>query len=99
VLAQLDSNRAWLTSELPTRLPGIAWRPPQATYLAWLDCAGLGLGDDPADVFLRRGRVALSRGLDYGPEGAGHVRLNFATSPEHLDGALTRMRAALHGSG
>jgi cysteine-S-conjugate beta-lyase len=93
VLAQLDSNRAWLTSELPARLPGIAWRPPQATYLAWLDCTGLGLGNEPADVFLRRGRVALSRGLDYGPEGAGHVRLNFATSPEHLDEALTRMRA------
>ncbi len=40
VLAQLDTNRAWLTSELPSRLPGIAWRPPQATFLAWLDCTG-----------------------------------------------------------
>jgi cystathionine beta-lyase len=46
-------------------------------------------------VFLRDGRVALSRGLDYGREGAAHVRLNFATSPEHLDETLTRMRAAL----
>jgi cystathionine beta-lyase len=95
VLTQLEANRAWLTSELPARLPGIAWRPPQATYLAWLDCSGLGLGDEPADVFLRRGRVAVSRGLNYGPEGAAHVRLNFATSPEHLDEAVTRMQAAL----
>jgi cysteine-S-conjugate beta-lyase len=95
VLAQLDANRTWLASELPARLPGVAWRPPQATFLAWLDCTGLGLGDEPADGFLRRGRVAVSRGLDYGPEGAGHVRLNFATSPAHLDEALTRMRAAL----
>jgi cystathionine beta-lyase len=99
VLAQLDANRAWLASELPARLPGVAWRPPQATYLAWLDCAGLGLGDEPADVFLRRGRVAVSRGLNYGSEGAGHVRLNFATSPEHLVEALTRMRAALDTTG
>jgi cystathionine beta-lyase len=99
VLAQLDANRAWLTSQLPMRLPGVAWRPPQATYLAWLDCSSLGLGDEPADVFLRRGRVAVSRGLDYGPEGAGHVRLNFGTSPEHLDEMLTRMRAALDTSG
>jgi cysteine-S-conjugate beta-lyase len=99
VLTQLDANRAWLTAELPARLPGIAWRPPQATYVAWLDCSGLGLGDEPADVFLRDGRVALSRGLDYGPEGVAHVRLNFATSPEHLDEALTRMRAALDIAG
>jgi cystathionine beta-lyase len=95
VLAQLDANRASLSSALPARLPGIAWRPPPATYLAWLDCTGLGLGDEPADVFLRRGRVAVGRGLDYGPEGAAHVRLNFATSPKHLDETLTRMRAAL----
>jgi len=95
VLAQLDANRAWLASELPARLPGVSWRPPEATYLAWIDCAGLGLGDEPADVFLPRGRIALGRGLDYGPEGAGHLRLNFATSLMHLDDALTRMRAAL----
>jgi cystathionine beta-lyase len=95
VLAQLHANRAWLQAELPSRLPGISWRPPQATYLAWLDCSGLGLGDEPADVFLARGRVALSRGLNYGPEGAGHVRLNFATSPAQLAEALTRMQAAI----
>jgi cystathionine beta-lyase len=95
VLAQLDANRAWLTSALPARVPEIAWRPPQATYLAWLDCSALGLGDEPADVFLQRGKVAVSRGLNYGPEGAGHVRLNFGTSPEHLNEMLTRMHAAL----
>ncbi len=99
VLAQLDANRTWLTSELSARLPGVAWRPPQGTFLAWLDCAGLGLGDEPASVFLERGRIALGRGLDYGREGAGHVRLNFGTSPAHLDQALTRMRAALDATG
>jgi cysteine-S-conjugate beta-lyase len=92
VLDQLDANRAWLIDELPRRLPGITWRPPQATFLAWLDCTGLGLGDEPAEVFLHRGRVALGRGLDYGPEGAGHVRLNFATGPAGLEEILARMQ-------
>jgi cysteine-S-conjugate beta-lyase len=99
VLAQLDANRAWLMSELPARLPDVTWRPPQATFLAWLDCAGLGLGEEPANVLLDHGRIALGRGLDFGPEGAGYVRLNFATSPAHLDQALTRMRAALDTTG
>ena len=38
--------------------------------------------------------AALGRGLDYGQPGAGHVRLNFATSPEHLGDAVRRMARA-----
>jgi cysteine-S-conjugate beta-lyase len=95
VLAQLAGNRDHLDSELRERLPALSWQPPQATYLAWLDCRGLQLQDEPADVFLQRGRVALGAGLDYGEPGAGHARLNFATSPEHLSEAVARMAAAL----
>ncbi len=94
VLAQLDANRAQLAAALGA-LPGIACTPPDATYLAWLDCRALGLGDEPAETFLARGRVALSRGLDYGPPGAGHVRLNFATSPELLAETVRRIAATI----
>ncbi|MGA0945229.1 MAG: pyridoxal phosphate-dependent aminotransferase, partial [Candidatus Nanopelagicales bacterium] len=62
---------------------------------AWLDCRGLGLGDDPSAVFLERGRVALSPGLDFGAEGAGFVRLNLATVPENIEIAVARMRQAV----
>ena len=48
VLARLDANRALLAELLPAELPGIRWTPPEATYLGWLDCRALGLGDDPA---------------------------------------------------
>ena len=95
VLAQLDANRTLLGALLPTALPGVRWTPPEATYLAWLDCRALGLGDDPAGAFLERGRVALSPGLDYGRSGAGHARLNFGTSPELVAEAVRRMTAAL----
>jgi cystathionine beta-lyase len=95
VLAQLSANRALLGERLRAELPAIAWSPPQATYLAWLDCRALGLGDDPARAFLERGRVALSRGLNYGDAGAGFVRLNFGTSPEHVAEIIRRMAAAV----
>ncbi len=91
VIEQLDRNRTQLADELARHLPKVRWTPPAATYLAWLDCTRLSLGDEPASAFLQHGRVALSRGLDYGPEGAGHVRLNFATSPDHLSEAIRRM--------
>jgi len=76
-------------------LPGIGYSPPEATFLAWLDCADLGLGDDPAAVFLERGRVALSPGHEFGPMGRGYARLNFATGPEILAEGVQRMAAAL----
>ena len=94
VLEQLDANRALLGERLAEALPGVAWTPPEATYLAWLDCRALGLGDEPAAAFLERGRVALSRGLDYGRVGAGFVRLNFGTSRELVGETVRRMAVA-----
>jgi cysteine-S-conjugate beta-lyase len=95
VISQLERNRAQLQTDLAAQLPQIHWHPPQATYLAWLDCTALNLGPDPAEVFLKRGRVALGAGVNYGSTCAGHVRLNFATSPAHLADAVARMRATL----
>ncbi|WP_251096112.1 aminotransferase class I/II-fold pyridoxal phosphate-dependent enzyme [Streptomyces sp. Caat 7-52] len=95
LLAGLRANRALLTGLLADRLPGIRAHAAEATFLAWLDCRALGLGDDPARVFLDRGRVALSSGLPFGTGGRGHARLNLATSPEILTEAVRRMAAAL----
>ncbi len=95
VIGALDANRALLTELLAERLPAIGYRPPQAGYLAWLDCHELGLGDDPAAAFLERGRVALSSGPQFGAGGEGFARLNFATSPELLAEAVARMATAV----
>jgi cysteine-S-conjugate beta-lyase len=95
VRTQLAANRAVLGELLAAELPKITWTPPQASYLAWLDCRAFALGDNPSETFLERGRVALSRGLDYGREGAGFVRLNFGTSPEHVTDAVRRMARAI----
>jgi cystathionine beta-lyase len=91
LLAGLDDNRRLLAALLAEHLPTIRYRPGEGTYLAWLDCRALGLGDDPAQAFLDRGRVALNSGLPFGTGGAGHVRLNLATSPELLTEAVRRM--------
>jgi cystathionine beta-lyase len=93
VLAQLDRNRSQLAGLLSST--GIEWTPPQAGFLAWLDCRALGLGDEPAAVFLERGQVALARGVDFGEQGAGFVRLNFATSSELVTEMVRRMTTAL----
>ncbi|MGV9349606.1 MalY/PatB family protein [Streptomyces spiralis] len=97
LLVGLDENRRLLGELLAEHLPAVRYRPPQGTYLAWLDCRDAGLGDDPAAVFLERGRVAVTPGAEFGTGGEGHVRLNFATSPEILTEAVRRMAAVAGG--
>ncbi|SNT37296.1 MalY/PatB family protein [Actinacidiphila glaucinigra] len=95
VLNDLAENRRLLAALLAEQLPAIAYEPGPGTYLAWLDCRKLGLGDDPAAAFLARGRVALSAGSDFGTGGDGHARLNLATTPEVLTEAVRRMAKAV----
>jgi cystathionine beta-lyase len=95
LLAGLADNRRLLAALVAERLPQVRYRPEPGSYLAWLDCRATGLGDDPAAVFLERGRVAVNSGLPFGTGGKGHVRLNYATSPEILTEAVDRMAASL----
>ncbi|MFD9127073.1 MalY/PatB family protein [Kitasatospora sp. NPDC059571] len=109
LLAGLSANRDLLGRLVGEHLPGVRYRPPQGTYLAWLDCTHLALHDDrpadgpgvvadlagPARMFLDDARVALSSGHVFGTGGAGCVRLNFATSPAVLREALARMGCAV----
>lgn len=95
LLADLADNRRLLAQLLAEHLPGVRWGGGDATYLAWLDCRALAMGDDPAAAFLAAGRVAVNSGLPFGIGGSGHVRVNFATSPELLTDAIGRMASAV----
>ncbi len=94
-VAQIDQNRWLLERLLHEHLPEVGYKPGEASFLAWLDCRKLGLGDDPAAVFLEQGRVALSPGTFFGTQGAGFARLNIGTSPELVTEAVRRMAAAV----
>ncbi len=94
VVGALHSNRILLGDLLEAQLPGVGYRQPRASYLAWLDFRSLGWGDDPAQVALERSKVALHPGPLFGREGRGFARLNFACSPEVLSEAVSRLAAA-----
>ncbi|MEU6227724.1 MalY/PatB family protein [Streptomyces sp. NPDC047042] len=109
LLTGLDANRRLLGRLLEEHLPGVGYRQPEATYLAWLDFTWLGLHKaqdtagpgvvsdlaGPAKLFLDEARVALSSGHVFGSGGEGHVRLNFATTPAVLREAVARMGRAV----
>ncbi|WP_426168614.1 MalY/PatB family protein [Microbacterium sp. DWRC1-3] len=93
LLRTLDENRVLLEDLLAARLPGARYRLPDAGYLAWIDLSAMGWGDNPARRILKDAKVALHFGPAFGAEGAGHVRLNFGTSPEILTEAIERIAA------
>ncbi len=94
-LTRIGRAQQVLADALVAQLPAVRWTPPPSTYLAWLDCRGLGLGDDPAAVFMERGRVALSPGPEFGPPGRGFARLNLGTGPNVIRDAVARMARSL----
>lgn len=95
LLAQLDHARTEFGRLLRQRLPEAGYVPPEASYLAWVDCSRLALGPEPAEVFLDRGRVTLGRGLNFGPPGDGFVRVTIGTSSALLAEIVDRMAAAV----
>jgi cystathionine beta-lyase len=91
VVAMIDHNRALLAELLAAQLPEVAYTPPRAGYLTWLDMRALDLGDDPCEALLERGRVALNPGPTFGPQGKGFARLNIGTSPALVEEAVKRI--------
>lgn len=98
VIDYLDGNRRLLAELLAEELPMIKYVPPEGTYIGWLDCRELDLGDrSAADFFTERAGVALTDGAACGAP--GFARIVFATPRPILTDAVRRMgRAVRQGS-
>ncbi len=95
VVAYLDDSRHLLASLLSHHLPQVHYRPPDGTYLAWLDCADMNLPDSPGALVTDRAHITVVDGPAFGNGGAGSFRFNFATPQpilttmvEHIAGVL-----------
>jgi cystathionine beta-lyase len=97
LLPYLTANRDYLVQYIAETMPDLAVTVPQATYLAWIDCAKAGIAGSPKQFFVERGRVAFHDGAAFGPHTASCVRLNFGASRSRLCDGLQRMRRALAG--
>ena len=93
-MTTLSDHRDYLATAIPQALPRAVYHKPESTYLAWIDLRGYGI-EDPAKALLDKGRIAVNEGREFGPDGAGFVRLNFATSRSIIDEALARMAGVL----
>ena len=96
VLAYLDDSRRLLAGLLARQLPQVRYRPPDGTYLAWLDCSEMDLPESPGVLVTERARVTVVDGPAFGAGGAGSFRLNFATPQPILTEMVERIAGVLY---
>ena len=106
ILAAYREDTAWLDSlkryiegniEIVERFfsehdLGIKPVRPEASFLVWLDCRQLGLGQEELlDLFRKGAKVIPSNGSSYGVGGEGFLRLNIGCPASVLTEALSRI--------
>ncbi|WNS74767.1 MalY/PatB family protein [Bacillus sp. DTU_2020_1000418_1_SI_GHA_SEK_038] len=95
LLEYLHENIATAKSFIEKHLPSIKVMEPEGTYLLWLNCRELDLGDEEIrERLLYKGKLALEPGKKYGPGGEGFVRMNIACPREMLLDGLERLKKA-----
>jgi len=100
LLAYLRGNRDRIAEFVARELPAGAVTieaAHEATYLAWLNVAALGL-DDAAAHFERHG-MGVSGGASFGGNRGTHARLNFGCPRATLDEGLRRLKSAVRAAG
>lgn len=96
LLPYLEGNIDVLERFLAERLPKIKLVRPEGTYLALLDCRGLGIEAGALnEFFLKKARVYFSDGRIFGDEAAGFVRINFGCARSVLVEAMERVERAV----
>jgi len=99
VLVYLDDSRRLLAGLLARHLPQVRYRPPDGTYLAWLDCTAMDLPRSPGAMVTDLAHVTVVDGPAFGDGGAGSFRFNFATPQPILGEMVERIATALAVAG
>ncbi|HMC13688.1 MAG TPA: pyridoxal phosphate-dependent aminotransferase [Gallionellaceae bacterium] len=96
LLAYLQDTRNFVRDYLSSHLPGIHFIEPEGTFLLWLDCRSLGMGNEELNrFFVHEAKVGLSPGMVFGMGGSGFMRMNIGTPRRIVATALERIKCAL----
>lgn len=97
LLPYISANFDFVTSYCQTHIPKIKTYAPDATYLMWLDCRGLGLDDDALrDFMIHQAGLGLNEGRSFGRSLSGFMRLNAACPRSVLEQAMGQLEAAVN---
>lgn len=95
LLQYLQGNYTFLEQFFNDNLPEVKVMKPEATYLIWIDFSALGLTDEELNQKLIDGGVGLNRGVQFGKQGSGFMRLNIGCPRSVLQEALLLIAKSL----
>lgn len=95
-LHYIEGNVDFVHDYCRDHIPGIEVVKPQASFLVWLDCRGLGLShEEVVDLFINKARLAMNEGSMFGEAGRCHMRFNMGSPRSVLEQALRQLEAAV----
>lgn len=97
VCAYIRDNQQYLAAFLKEHIPGIKLIPPEACFVCWLDCRGLGFASQAELMgFFTAAGVLVTSGeeFDHTGLGEGFVRMAYGFPRSQLKEALERLAAA-----
>lgn len=96
LLAYIDGNFELIRSYCEENIPQIRPNVPDATYLVWLDCRGLGMENEELRRFMiEKAGLGLNEGWSFGRSLSGYMRLNAACPRSILEKALKQLKEAV----
>lgn len=96
MLEYVKSNVDYVDEFLRENIPSIRCVRPQASFLVWLDCRGLGLTQEKlVSLFEDKAHLELNDGSIFGLQGTGFMRLNVGCPRTVLEEAMRRLLAAV----
>ena len=96
MLHYVEDNVRFVEDYCRQHLPAIVPVRPEASFLVWLNCKGLGLNHNQLiNLFTEKAHLALNDGEMFGPGGEGFMRLNVGCPRAKLKTALDLLVQAL----
>ena len=95
--AYLTGNLRFIQDFCAKEIPELRPVMPEATYLCWIDCSGLGFetSQDIIRFCVEKAGIAPGIGADFGQGGDQYIRINAACPRAVLEKAFTQLRDAV----
>lgn len=95
-LSYIKGNFEYLRSFLEENIPQIKLIEPDGTYLAWLDCSGLGLTAEKLnDLVINKAKLWLDAGDIFGKASEQYQRIVLACPRATLEKAMNQLKNAV----
>ncbi len=99
MIRYVEENIEFIEDYCIKHIPQIRPLRPQASFLIWLDCRGLGMNhDELIELFIEKAGLALNDGEMFSPGGEGFMRMNVGTSRAVLAKAMEQLKNAIKES-